>query len=727
MRNAPSYEDNQESQKYKHWLDFLARQYDMQIQIDTSLQTSMAINLQNMDNPIVIINPKRIKEEFQYTDDEIVLDLAHELWHFKEQREMLHRSDGAKQEQKRQERLKTKWHMAASYHELENVLRDIYVNNDTILPENLPVLKDTLHTNYRDKMFPWTDYLQSPVYNKQKEVIAHRPLPKHLQFIYTLIRESMVPDQTCTVDPQVRKLIQRLKRNGILTKSTTWELYTRLQNTWEYIEPMYSKLLEEDQKNKENKENKNTDNQKNQKSDQPQGQPDSSKSDQSSQESQDTEQPKQSPKQNPSWQKKPSKNIKERIKDILQWNKQEQDPQEGNDKSSVSSWDMPPTPSKDDNKEPRNPFDEYYENMPKPHNLLEELLSPEDKKNLEEALQTIYDEKHSPKDRETLELENRVKNMWIQPAQKDLFQDTVKQLREYDRFLQQLETVKDPKTGETIIEEIERIFEKIKSHRLKPRYRTKWPVDIEHGYRLHAWALATGLAEIQSWNFNPEMFELDIKQEKQDNFIGKFDVTIVADGSGSMSQNNKNRYQKISVLLILEWLKRLHDKLERENKDLKQWVEFTTEGTMFCWSWSVDQFKLPGNDFSDIERIAAYKTLDYQNWNTNDFDALHQIMENIQKASQEYQEDIKAGKTKKIVIVLSDWWSDNDQKMKNEIKILRERGVLVYGVGITDSWSPVVKLFASRDKEQWFGQVCKKPEDLAQVIKELLFSHIEKL
>ncbi|MEI7562976.1 MAG: hypothetical protein WCJ39_04765 [bacterium] len=109
MRNAPqSYDVPTENQQYRHWLDFLARQYDMQIQIDASLQTSMAINLQNIDNPIIIINPQRIKEEFQYTDDEIVLDLAHELGHFKEQREMLHRSDGAKQEQQRQNRLESK-------------------------------------------------------------------------------------------------------------------------------------------------------------------------------------------------------------------------------------------------------------------------------------------------------------------------------------------------------------------------------------------------------------------------------------------------------------------------------------------------------------------------------------------------------------------------------------------------------------------------------------------
>lgn len=696
----------------------------------------MAINLQNIDNPIIIINPQRIKEEFQYTDDEIVLDLAHELGHFKEQREMLHRSDGAKQEQQRQNRLESKWAMASSYHQLENVLRDIYVNNDAILPQNLPVLKDTLYTNYRDKMFPWTDYLQSPIYNENKEIIAHQPLPKHLQFLYTLIRESMVPDQICNIDPQIRKLIQRLKRNGILTKCTTGELYTRLQNTWEYIEPLYARLLEEDKreedkKNEQNEQNKEPKGNKDKKADQWQGQSDPSTSPQSSQESPGTNQPKQSPKQSPnqntSWQKKPSKTTKERIKDILQWNKKDQNPQGWEWDTTSSSWNATPNPKKDPNEEPKNPFDGYYQNIPKPYNLLEEILSADDKKKLEEALKNIYDEKHTPKDRKTLELEHRAKNMWIFPSQKDIFKDTVNQLRAYDTFLQQLENVKDPQTGETIIEEIERIFEKIKSHRLKPRYRTKWPVDIEHGYRLHSWALATGLAEIQSGNFNPEMFELDIKHEKPDHFIGKFDVTIVADGSGSMSQNNKNRYQKISVLLILEWLKRLHDTLERENKDLKQWVEFTTEGTMFCGSWDVRQFKLPSNDFLDRERLEAYKTLDYQEGNTNDFDALHQIIGNLQTASQEYQEDIKAGKTKKIVIVLSDWGSDNDQKMKDKIKILRERGVLVYGIGITDSWSPIVNLFASRDKDQWFGQVCKKPEDLAQVIKQLLFAHIEKL
>lgn len=44
-------------------------------------------------------------------------------------------------------------------------------------------------------------------------------LPKHLQFDYTIIREKMVADEICTIDPHVRKIITRLKKSGILEKT----------------------------------------------------------------------------------------------------------------------------------------------------------------------------------------------------------------------------------------------------------------------------------------------------------------------------------------------------------------------------------------------------------------------------------------------------------------------------------------------------------------------------
>ncbi|MEI7558496.1 MAG: hypothetical protein WCJ45_07010 [bacterium] len=48
-----------------------------------------------------------------------------------------------------------------------------------------------------------------------------------------------------------------------------------------------------------------------------------------------------------------------------------------------------------------------------------------------------------------------------------------------------------------------------------------------------------------------------------------------------MTQNDKNRQQKIAVLLILESLKRLHDKLSEEKYNLTEGVEFTTQAIMF--------------------------------------------------------------------------------------------------------------------------------------------------
>jgi hypothetical protein len=77
------------------------------------------------------------------------------------------------------------------------------------------------------------------------------------------------------------------------------------------------------------------------------------------------------------------------------------------------------------------------------------------------------------------------------------------------------------------------------------------------------------------------MFEMDIKHEKPEQLTGRFELTLIGDGSGSMDQNNKNAQQKIAVLLILEALKRLHDRLIEEKHNLKEGVEFTTQALLF--------------------------------------------------------------------------------------------------------------------------------------------------
>ena len=52
-------------------------------------------------------------------------------------------------------------------------------------------------------------------------------------------------------------------------------------------------------------------------------------------------------------------------------------------------------------------------------------------------------------------------------------QETVKQLREYDRFLEQLKQLQDRSTGNSVMEEIRNLFQKIRAKRLKPKMRSK--------------------------------------------------------------------------------------------------------------------------------------------------------------------------------------------------------------------------------------------------------------
>ncbi|MDR0649899.1 MAG: hypothetical protein LBG59_00390 [Candidatus Peribacteria bacterium] len=106
------------------------------------------------------------------------------------------------------------------------------------------------------------------------------------------------------------------------------------------------------------------------------------------------------------------------------------------------------------------------------------------------------------------------------------------------------------------------------------------------------------------------MFEMDSFREKRDKTVGKFEVMIVGDGSGSMD-GNKNKQQAKAILLVFEALKRLHDKIKLNKEVFSTLVAFETEGYLFSESLENDymQVKEKGSDFSDVERLAVYSML----------------------------------------------------------------------------------------------------------------------
>lgn len=721
--------------QYKHWIDFYGKRSGIKIKIDENLPAPAAMpdNTQ-WEDPTVIINPKLMKGDINLSDAGVLQVIFHEIEHLKEDTELKSTPQWRKVAEERIKRFEAQEEMGQTYHTLENIVRDVFVNNQTVDPKNAPVLKQTLRTNYTEHFAKNRDFLNFPVHdaNDHNKIVEYTKLPKHLQFSYALLREEMIPDEQCNVEPDVRKALTRMKKSGIIKNATQWTLGQRLQNIWKYIEPTYTRFLEEDIKDQEKKdpENNNQDNdnqqdkewqQSKQNNQQPSSKPNPQnskqwKEQQSSNESKGNSSQKQ-------WQDKKStiEKMKEKLSDLLK----------GKDKKPDTKSEKPQPSENNADGKAKNPFEDLYKQAPQSPHLLEDALSDEDYKKLQEAVQKHIAKTNAPsKSKEQLEREQRALKIREQDKSKSV-EELLAELEEYDKFYRQLQQVRNSDTWNTVMEDIEELFKYIRSQRLKPQLKPRWPVDIDHSiWKLHTPSVASGIAELLWGNVDAELWEEHTKKEKTKNYVGKFEVSIVADGTGSMDWE-KNRQQKINVLLIFEALKHLRDMLEDSQRDMTEWMEFETEWYIF--GKNSRKIKQLWPDFSDTERLKVYKALDEDDWPDNNEGLLLERMYNdfSQNSSDIEKQEIKQSKKKKIIFILTDWEQDvseYEKKLVANIHNFREDGVLVYGIGITNGWASVTELYADRDQNasRGFGKVCEDPEALATTLLDLLSPHLKQ-
>ncbi|HLD26785.1 MAG TPA: vWA domain-containing protein [Patescibacteria group bacterium] len=135
------------------------------------------------------------------------------------------------------------------HHTFYNIFDDIYVNN--LIPRKVPLFEDgetgdeEVKRLYREKLFVKSDYSSSP---------------RHLQLLYTLLREDMVKDEEVIVSGEVSKIMEQkipflgkeytpkeivdhcIKPKGD-RDTKAGQRYFVLQNT---VEPLFEELLMRD-------------------------------------------------------------------------------------------------------------------------------------------------------------------------------------------------------------------------------------------------------------------------------------------------------------------------------------------------------------------------------------------------------------------------------------------------------------------------------------------------
>ncbi|MDR2191061.1 MAG: hypothetical protein LBP53_08090 [Candidatus Peribacteria bacterium] len=184
----------------KNWVAFYAKN-DIYIDLNNpQLGNNLAAvpDTTQGEPPKIMVNAQLVMEKFNLSPSEFLVVLFHEIEHLFEDAELKSSLEGKSVIIERKQRQKAHGNLAGSYHFLENVLRDMFVNERVVSMDKVPVLRDNMHDLYQKKLFATKDYREKPL---------------HQQFCNALLREHFVPEEECQVHPKVRKLLRRMVKS----------------------------------------------------------------------------------------------------------------------------------------------------------------------------------------------------------------------------------------------------------------------------------------------------------------------------------------------------------------------------------------------------------------------------------------------------------------------------------------------------------------------------------
>lgn len=347
-------------------------------------------------------------------------------------------------------------------------------------------------------------------------------------------------------------------------------------------------------------------------------------------------------------------------------------------------------------------------------------------KDFEEKIQKIYEqikekEGKIPWEKSDEDLAKEYEKIIGDPQQKEAEKHgiSVDEYKKNRKIQKEVLEIKNPETNRSIVEELREIFEKIISKRTKPVAKPKYPVNLSHGDIIVDPVKI--FTDTSAGDMDPKVSEIIETKEKKGDFVGKVEITVVADRSGSMSSGGKKESQLKAIALMIESMAFFNKDLQEISSGLQQTLQIDTEVMAFNGEQDVELIKKSSDNLSEKDRAEVYAKLQTTPGSTTEDYKVLKDINNRLSIEKEKLGKINEGEIIKIVIVFTDGQSASVPDVQRTMQDLIAKKVIVCGVGISEDGEDAKETYRPN------GYLCENPSDLPVIMGQILKEHLKDI
>jgi uncharacterized protein YegL len=348
----------------------------------------------------------------------------------------------------------------------------------------------------------------------------------------------------------------------------------------------------------------------------------------------------------------------------------------------------------------------------------------EEKQEKGESVPGDYGEQEAlgPTDEELAKLEAQLSELTERlsytPSERELAEATGVDLKEARSIVKEIQKAEGTrlKNGELVTDVLSQLFSRIVETRKtsKPDYTGRLRKK-EGGEEIED--IVAHVVGVKSGEQDPISRQISQEKIHQAATFGGFDIYLVGDKSGSMSQTvdgeTKWKMQRQAQYLILSSLNRFSENLKRAETIMTDPLNVRTQAISFRNPNEIDVDKPLSSQFTPADKVALWKSLGNQGSRNGDIAALTQIYEQIKTEVTETEKQGKKDSRLRIIIVCSDGYPDDERMVHQLAEDLGKLNAVVVGVGLTETAAKVPIIF---DTQFSRGDIARDINDLPAIV-----------